>query len=255
MPKHRYRTWTFPWYGGTRTARLALEEQVVTVETHLEGSTMAPFELTLDFLLRSGSVGDPATDSDVLLAMARGKALGLTGDSNDRWRFWNAFDPTKLPVLEVLSPAPDEQPRRVFTAPEGLRSHTVGQTEPVYVSRWDGVFLHGPERGGLPISFRRELRAALRASLAPGARALRMFPVVDYDRLPSTKWSAGNTVTGSNARFDSGWLRWEGWDFSGRPEGGSGLYSPERVFAGLHPHVPIPSEELLAIEREVTLRE
>jgi len=52
-----------------------------------------------------------------------------------------------------------------------------------------------------------------------------MFPVLDYDGLPTTKWSTGNEVVGSNAQFDSGWLRWDGWDNSGRPEGGTMLYS------------------------------
>ena len=91
--------------------------------------------------------------------------------------------------------------------------------------------------------------------MASGARSLRTFPLLDYDELPTKTWSTGDATAGSKARFDHGWLRWEVWDNQGRPEGGTMLYSVERVFAGLHSHVPIPADELGSIERRATLRE
>ncbi|MBK7153029.1 MAG: hypothetical protein IPH72_14885 [Sandaracinaceae bacterium] len=255
MPKHPDRSWTVPWYAGTRTLTLSLDEQVVTVDTRIDGRELPAQRVSLEQLLRGESVADPATESAVLLAMARGKAHGLSGDTNERWRFWQAFDPAAVPAMEALSVAPGEPTYRVFATPEGLRRHPVGTPAQEYVARWDGVFLHGPVRGALPLDFRRELRRGLRSALASGARSLRTFPLLDYDELPTKTWSTGDATAGSKARFDHGWLRWEGWDNQGRPEGGTMLYSVERVFAGLHSHVPIPADELGSIERRATLRE
>ena len=199
-------------------------------------------------LLKKRTLWDHAVESELLLFAS--KNLEVEGDldkqEQPRATFWRQFDPERIEALtERASAAEFGSEHELRSSQQGLhckRQYSSDET----LARWDEVYFHGPLVGGTSQAFRRRLREMLLGALDDNsAIAHLIFPLLDYDLLPTTSWELGSELQGSRSYFKQEHFVHVAWDNRGRPEGGRMDYSIEKLFTGgIRYATAIPDAEL-----------
>ena len=246
--------WTLPWYSGQRTIQLS-EGTVTLTDTFPDSTAPRTQQHPWTHLLTTPLIGSPAIEAELLALAARTQPLPRPPDLQPRAAFWRRLQPARITLPDLHAPAAPGGPRYPLWAAPGALCHGPSPAAPPRTqTRWDDAFFLGPPCGGLSLDDRRALKTTLAAALDPGPPVGPGAPLVDHDRLPppTTTWAQGDATVGTRIWLEQGWLIWEGWDSTGRPEGGQLCTSVEHALAGRGGiPMPLPPTLLAAIRAAI----